>query len=148
MKSLLEVQQDIRGLEQQLQGIAHTIKMIHSDIEKIRTANQDTDPDYSKIVLLAKQFPFRNHPLGKLTDEKSCRVYLAMLLNIVRLDTEEEVSLNRFVFIQWLQMESGIERSIEDIFKDCYKISSHSYQEMLDILPEKYGSSLACVGKN
>ena len=49
MKSLLEVQQDIRSLEHSINDITDTIKAISSDIEDLRTANQNTDIDYSKL---------------------------------------------------------------------------------------------------
>lgn len=45
MKSLLEVQQDIRSLEHSINMITDNIRTINSDIENLRTANQNTDID-------------------------------------------------------------------------------------------------------
>lgn len=138
MKSLLEVQQDIRKLESSINDITDVIRNINSDIEQLRAVNQNTDIDYSKIELLAKQLSFGKHPLDKLDDGRVRQVYLEMLLNIVRLDFEEEISLNRLIFIQWIQKESRIDWSLEDLFKDCYKIKADSYHEMVDIIPNEY----------
>ena len=57
--------------------------------------------DFSKIEVLAKQIDFGKHPLDKLKDGQICQVYLEMLLSIVQLDSDEEVTINRMVFIQW-----------------------------------------------
>lgn len=138
MKSLLEVQQDIRNLESSINVITDSIRNINTDIEELRSVNQNINIDYMKIELLAKQLSFGKQPLDKLDDVRVRQVYLEMLLNIVRLDLEEEISLNRLVFIQWIQKESKIDWSLEDLFKDCYKIEADSYHEMVDIIPEKY----------
>ena len=100
MKSLLDVQKDIRNLESSINDITYSIRNISSDIEDLRTVNQNRDVDYLKIESLAKQIPFRKHPLVKIDDDRVCKVYLELLLNIVRLDFEEEITLNRLVFIQ------------------------------------------------
>lgn len=68
MKSLLDIQQDIRTLESSINDITDSIKNINSDIEELRTVNQNTDVDYSKIELLAKQLSFGKHPLVLTTE--------------------------------------------------------------------------------
>lgn len=138
MKSLLDIQQDVRSLEKSVQEVANLIKGINLDMEEFRTANQNTDVDFSKIETLAKNISFGKHPIRKLSDGRACQIYLEMLLNIVRLDLEEEVSFNRLVFIQWLQTEAEIDWTLEDLYKDCYKIKSTSYHDLLDVIPKKY----------
>lgn len=138
MKSLLDIQQDIRTLERNISDISNSIKVINSDIEKLRMNNKNMDIDYSKIEILAKNISFTSHPIDKLYDRRACEIYIKMLLNIVRLDLEEEVSINRLVFIQWLQKKSRIELSLEDLYKDCYKINEDCYYEMVDVIPKNY----------
>lgn len=137
MKSLLEVQQDIRSLEHSINNITDKIRTINSDIENLRTASQNTDIDYSMIALLSKQITFDKHPIKKLGDNRASQVYLEMLLNIVRLDPDEKLFLNRLIFIQWIQKESKINWSLEDLFKDSYKINTNTFYEMVDIIPAK-----------
>ena len=91
MKSLLDIQQDVRSLEKSVQEVTNLIKGINLDMEEFRTANQNTDVDFSKIETLAKNISFGKHPIRKLSDGRACQIYLEMLLNIVRLDLEEEL---------------------------------------------------------
>lgn len=138
MKSLLDLQQDIRNLERNIMEITCAVKEINADIENMRTANQNTDMDYSKIELLAQNITFSKHPIDKLEDGRACQIYLEMLLNMVRLDPECEVTINRLVFIQWLQKESKLDWSLEDLYKDCFTINSDVYHEMVDAIPKKF----------
>ena len=84
------------------------VKTINTDIETIRNSSEGVVLDYSKIELLAKQINFGKHPLTNLK-MGACQIYLEMLLNIVRLDQDEESVVNRMVFIQWLQIQSRID---------------------------------------
>lgn len=138
MKSLLDIQQDIRKLESIAKNLADNIRAINSDIEEIKNSAQSVDIDYSKIEVLAEQIAFNKHPLGKLKDERVCKVYLEMLLNIIRLEPEQIVTVNRLVFLQWLLIRSGIDWSLEDLYKDCLKMSKASYYEFGESIPIKY----------
>lgn len=138
MKSLLDIQQDIRVLEKNIQEINECVKNINTDIETIRNSSEGVALDYSKIELLAKQIDFGKHPLGKLKDGHACQIYLEMLLNIVRLDQDEESVVNRMVFVQWLQIQSKIDWSLEDLYLDCFKTDKQLIYEMVEMIPKKY----------
>ncbi len=138
MKSLLDIQQDIRSLEKSIQEITTCVQSISSDIENIRNSSEDSDIDFSIIKILAQQIEFEKHPLDKLDDGKACQVYLEMLLNLVQLDLEEEITINRLVFIQWLQIQSRIDWSLEDLYKDSFKTDKKLYFEFLEIIPDEY----------
>lgn len=138
MKSLLDIQQDIRVLEKNIQEINECVKNINTDIEMIRNSSEGVALDYSKIELLAKQIDFGKHPLDKLKDGRACQIYLEMLLNIVRLDQDEESVVNRMVFVQWLQIQSKIDWSLEDLYLDCFKTDKQLIYEMVEMIPKKY----------
>lgn len=138
MKSLLDIQHDIRNLENTMRHIAQVTRDIDSDIEQLRNSAQNMDVDFSKIEVLAKQIPFCKHPLRELSDEHTCRIYIKMLLNIVRLDTETETNINRLIFIEWLRVQARIDVSLEELFKDCYKITSDSYHDLAEIVHNMY----------
>lgn len=138
MKSLLDIQQEIRTLENSVQQIMGSIKNINADIDNIRNSSEVGVLDFYKIEILAKQFDFGKHPLDKLEDGRACQVYLEMLLNIVRLDFYGEVTVNRMVFIKWLQLQSRIDWSLEDLYKDSFKIEKQSYYDLLEAIPKKY----------
>ncbi|RHT96415.1 hypothetical protein DW721_03370 [Clostridium sp. AM27-31LB] len=138
LKSLLDIQQDIHILEKNIQEINECVKSIGTDIETIRNSSEDITLDYSKIEVLAKQIDLGEHPLSKLKDRHSCQIYLEMLLNIVRLDPDDEAAANRMVFIQWLQMQSHIDLSLEDLYLDCLKTDEQLFYEMSEIISKDY----------
>lgn len=138
LKSLLDIQQDIHILEKNIQEINECVKSISTDIETIRNSSEDITLDYSKIEVLAKQIDLGEHPLSKLKDRHSCQIYLEMLLNIVRLDPDDEAAANRMVFIQWLQMQSHIDLSLEDLYLDCLKTDEQLFYEMSEIISKEY----------
>jgi len=125
-------------LENSVQDIANSIKDIHLDIENIRNSSERDAIDFSRIEILAKQISFGRHPLARLKDGRIAQVYLEMLLNIVRLDPDQKTMLNRIVFIQWLQIQSRIDWSVEELYKECFKISKQSYCELIEELPQEY----------
>jgi hypothetical protein len=138
MKSLLDIQQDVRKLENSVQEIMESIKNVSADIDNIRNSSEGAALDFSKIEVLAKQIDFGTHPLDKLKDGHICQVYLEMLLSIVQLDSDEKVTINRMVFIQWLQIQARIDWTLEDLYKDSFKIDKKSYFEFVDLIPKKY----------
>lgn len=142
MKSLLDLQQNVRHLEKSMTEITNSIKDINSDIEELRRINQNIDIDYSKIENLANNISFDKHPLEKLDDSRICKIYIEMLLNIVRLDANkdkyQEITVNRLILIQWIKSQTKINLSLEDLYTDCYKIKSDVFNEMLVTIPNNY----------
>lgn len=138
MKSLLNIQEDIRKLESNVLDITESIKNINSDIEALRNSSSGAAIDFSKIEILARQLPFGEHPLRRLNEGRHCQIYLEMLLTIVRLDPDWEMAVNRMVFIQWLQIQSEIDWSLEDLYKDCFEIDRQSYYELASEIPSEY----------
>lgn len=141
MKSLLDIQQDIRKLENSVKDIANDIKKINSDIEGMRNVTQDIDIDYSMLEILAKQISFGKHPLYKISDKKVCQAYLEMLLNIAKINADADVTINRLIFIQWLQIQSKVEWTLKDLYIDSFMMSKKSYYEFAETMPEKYRES-------
>lgn len=138
MKSLLDIQKELRNLENSVADVNDCIKNIGSDIEELRSVERGIEVDYQKIKALARHISLSKHPLRGLQDGKVCQIYLEMLLNIIRLDRDGELVLNRLVFIQWLQMEAQIDWTLEDLLKDCYTIETASYYEIMDCIPKIY----------
>ena len=138
MKGLLDIQQDIKKLENSLDVITESLKKINHDVEKIRNAKQHIYIDFDKIELLAHNLHFGKHPLSKQKNEETSLLYIEMLLNIVRLDMDSKLTVNRFVFIQWLKSNAIITATLEDLFTDCYKMTQQSYYEASECIPNKY----------
>ena len=141
MKSLLDIQQDIRNLETRMKDMASCIKTVGLEIDELRNSAEDAQNrefDYPRIAILAGRLPFGTHPLYRLKDGRARQMYLEMLLNIVRMDHEAETTINRLIFIQWLQIQSRIDWTLEELFIDACGMQTDSYKEFVGILPEQY----------
>lgn len=138
MKSLLDIQQEIRELEKNMSSLTNDLKSIQSDIENMRNTSPDTGIDYSKIEVLAKQIPFKNHPLGQLQNDSASQSYLEMLLNLVRLDEDRDATINRMAFVQWIQMKSKTNWTLEELYKDSFNITKESYYNFSEAITGKY----------
>lgn len=142
MKSLLDIQQDVRSLEKSVDEMKAALRGINADIENLRNVHQNSDVDCKKIDRLAKQFSFGNHPLrNQIKEEAIARAYLKLLLLIVRLDGDEENYIKRLVFIQWLLQQSQIDRTLNDFLKDSYEITEQSYYDLTELIPQEYRES-------
>lgn len=137
MKSLLDIQEEIRKLAYNINTMSNTIKIINEDIEHLRKHDNELEIDYKMIETLAKYIPFKNHPLDAFDDGYACKLYIEMLLNIVRIDYGSKSTISRLVFIQWLQKQSRIDCSLEELHKDCYQINHNSYYEFIEVVPNK-----------
>lgn len=142
MKSLLDIQQDIRELEKNVANITDTVKEIDSNLEELRSDGQEKSIDWFKISILAKNIKFKNHPIKKIKDSLIQKAYIKLLLNIVMFDSDIELSLSRLIFIQWIKTESKIGLALEDLYKDCYKMKPETYYEIADSIPEEYRENL------
>jgi hypothetical protein len=139
VKSLLDLQQELRTLEKDVTDVMKSVQSINHDIEQMRnTSSSDIKVDYKKIELLAENISFEDHPLSEVNDEKVCKIYLEMLLNITRLDLDEKNLIERLVFIQWLQKESKIDWILEELFQDCLKTKEEFVYEFVELLPIEY----------
>lgn len=112
--------------------------MIHSAVEDLRNTDQNEAMDYDKIERLANRVTFQTHPLNWIDSEKICQLYLEMLLNIVRLDPDMENTVERLVFIQWMQMQSQTEWSLKELYQDCMKMRTDCCQEFADMISDPY----------
>lgn len=142
MKSLLDVQQDLRNLETRMKDITLCIKTVGLEIDELRNSAenaQNREFDYPRIAILAGRLPFGTHPLYyRSKDGKACQMYLEMLLNIVRMDHEAETTINRLIFIQWLQIQSRIDWTLEELFIDACEMQSDAYTEFTGAISEEY----------
>ncbi len=92
MKDLLDIQREIRRLEDGIREIAQGLAALQEDLEEMRSTARTPETDYERIEMLSGQIRLEGHPLGSLQDERVCRLYLEMLLHIVRLDPKQELA--------------------------------------------------------
>ena len=138
MKDLLDIQREIRRLEDGIREIAQWLAALQEDLEEMRSTARTPETDYERIEMLSGQIRLEGHPLGSLQDERVCRLYLEMLLHIVRLDPKQELAERRLAWIQGLNRQAGTERTLEELYIGSLQIDSRSLDEFARTLPETY----------
>ena len=141
MKSLLDIQQEIRDLDRKVKEISTTISEIYDEIDDLRNNETDT-MDYEMIHMMSNHFRFGKHPLDKLNDAYACQLYLEILINLTQTDDGAQSTISRLIFIQWILNQSRLDISLEELFKDSLKFNSASFSEMVEIIPKSYHSYL------
>ncbi len=138
MKSLLDIQQEIRHLEDDIKRIVQRLDTLQNDLEEMRNATREPETDYERIEMLARQIKWEKHPLEGLQDERTCRLYLEMLLHIVRLDPEQEAAERRLAWIQGLNCQAGTGRTLEELYTHSVQMDGRILGEFAEALPETY----------
>ena len=141
MKSLFEIQQEVRLLEQQVALVTKSITEIYKDIDSLRN-EEVVLIDYKKIYLLSTRIKFKDHPLGKLSDKKLCQAYIELLLRLMDFDKSVESTINRLVFVQWLAKQAKSELSLEELFKGALKRDLDNLIFVMESLPSAYKNQL------
>lgn len=135
MKSLLDIQQDLRALEKSVGECLKAIQSISADVDMLRNENTDAAAlEYDKIERAAEMIGVGTsvHPISTI-DANASRAYLLALLNITRLNANVEPE--RFVFIAWLYKQTIPTVSFADLHKDCYNLSEGFFDDLKDKLP-------------
>lgn len=136
MKSLLDIQQETQCLEDGIREIVRGLETLQEDLEEMRSSDRAPETDYERIERLAGQIRLEGHPLGGLQDERVCRLYLEMLLQIVRMDPEQETAERRLAWIQGLNLQAGTDRTLEEMHTQSFQTDSRTMGEFAEALPE------------
>ena len=140
-KSLLDIQQEIRDVEQQVNALSNSIAEIYKDVAILRN-EEITLIDYKKIQLLSTYIKFENHPLANLTNKKLCQAYIELLLRLVHLDKDVEPTINRLVFVQWLVKQAKLDLGLEKLFEGALKRDQDNLIFIMESLPASYNNHL------
>ena len=136
MESLLEIQQKVKELENSLKNITNTIGSINTDIQKLRVTDKDLEIDFKKLKVLSRHIPFKTHPLSELNDRHCIKLYVEILMNIIRISPE--ISIEKMSFVQWIIEKSKIDISFEDLYKESLEMNDKLLDEVVNYLSEDY----------
>lgn len=136
-KSLLDIQQEIRNLDNKVKDISSSIASIYNEIDELRNDDVD-DIDYEMIRVMSLHLSFGEHPLEKLDDVYAQQMYIESLLSLVQTDRGSGAAINRLVFIQWILTQSKMDGTLEDLYKDALKISTDTFGNLVEVLPKQY----------
>lgn len=136
MKTILDIQKDIRNLENSMEDFQRKIQNISSDLEALRDSGDTGDFDFDKIKTVSQYNMFKDHPLANMTDLYSRKLYLMILINVMRLDKDgyEE----KLIFIHWILTKSNLGLEIEDLLKDSYLLHSSEFDKLSEYIAEDY----------
>lgn len=82
MDNLLEVQQQVRSLENDIQALDLKVQAVSESLNYIQSSEKKSEIDDEKISLLAKNLPFGDHPLKEIKDNHIVKLYVTVLLSI------------------------------------------------------------------
>ena len=142
MSSLLEIQQEIRQINTDVKRISDDLQNISAEIEKLRRDPIDSIIDFSAIERMSKHISFRSHPLSRLQQGPLCASYIELLISLVRIDNDIEATMNRLVFVQWLQVQSRIDWDLEKLYIEACKTDNNTYKEIIEEIPPRYKEHL------
>ncbi len=140
-KTLLDIQQEIRSLHEKMKTICDSLSVLNDEINEMR--NDDISViDYESIRLKALNVRFGKLPLSRLEDFYGCKLYLETLLSLTQVDDGSDDTISRLIFIQWVLTETGIELSLEDLYKDSLQMTSEMFRELVEGIPKEYRKHL------
>lgn len=137
MKTLLDIQKEIRVLEDNVNDISKRLKNINSDISHLKDENNKTNLDYNVIKNLSKYIKFKNHPIDSCEDIYIRKLYIEILINIANLDIDRENEVNRLIFIQWFLDQSKLDISLENAIIESYSVGANELYEFANGLSER-----------
>ncbi len=144
MKSLEDVQQELINIEQNVQDISKSIKSLNYEVGAIKEAARKESGqnvfDFARIKELSQNIRITDHPLVRFGNAEGRQLYIEMLLNMVRLDADQEACLNRMIYLQWLADHSKAERSLEALFKESLLLTKASYAQFAKSLKDPLAS--------
>lgn len=141
-KTLLDIQIEMRALEQQVQSVANNIAALHDDLENLK-ADKSVAVDFEEIKKLAKKFHFAPHGLLKAEqDEYTKLLYIKNLLCLVQVNLQNDAIIDQLVFIQWLHTQAHLTIALDDLLRDVMNTDIDDFAEMTKTLSVKHKESL------
>lgn len=137
MKSLLDIQQEIRNLEGKVKDIFSSISSIYGEMDELRN-DDDVDVDFDMIRLMSKQFTFGQHPIENLEDAFAQQMYLKAMLSLVHVDRGSESTVDRLVFIQYILSCSHLKMDLETLYQSALTITAESFGDIAEAVPKQY----------
>lgn len=141
MIDLIEVQQQVRSLENDIRALDIKVRAVSESLNYIQSSEKKSEIDDERISLLAKNLPFRDHPLKGITDNHIAKLYVTVLLSIAVQGTEQTKIPDQLIFVQWILQQTKIKKKLSDLLVDVYKINNATYEELRK-LPEDIKESL------
>lgn len=133
MKSLLEIQQTIRGLDNTIKQVQQSLVNVCEEIDELRNENDNKTVDYDEIAAMAKEIHLKKSPLAR-RDEDIKEKYIELVLSSVNLENDEEHFIEKLVFVTALKEALNIETTIDALHKRSYLVDKNFYECLVEEL--------------
>ena len=138
MKTLLDIQDEIRQLEESAKGITKNLATLNYDVDELRNSGDTMVIDWDGIDKISKNIDLGKHPIGELMNAELCKYYLELLINMIRLDPDEDLVIKRLAFVQWLTRQANTDWTLEDLYEDTFRENENLLPALSKELHEKY----------
>lgn len=132
MKTLQELQQEVRVLEDDLRGLGTRLGQVAAGLDELRHAGDDsTGIDFDAVRFCAKQLDFTSHPLAE-RDPDTARLYLTVLLSLARF--RKEIDVNLLIFAQWILQQTKLQDTLSSLLLAGYDLGTKQLRELREHL--------------
>lgn len=132
MKTLQELQQEVRVLEDDLRVLGARLGQVAAGLDELQHAGDDsTGIDFDAVRFCAKQLDFSAHPLAE-RDPDTARLYLAVLLSLARF--RKEIDVNLLIFAQWILQQTKLQDTLSSLLLAGYDLGTKQLRELREHL--------------
>lgn len=121
MKSLLDIQLEIRQAEAYINDVIELLRNIDEAISEIGNERDLSGTDYDMVRAMAKNIDFPSHPISLIDNIDARRLYIKLLLIMIRLGKNHTISNEQLAFIQWIMDKAEIGVQLEELIIECFK---------------------------
>ena len=140
MKTLQELQQEVRILEDELRGLGTRLGRVASELDELQHAGDGSAGiDFDAVRFCAKQLDFSGHPLAEL-EPGAARLYLTALLSLARF--RKETDGNLLVLAQWILDQTQLSDTLSSLLLAGYEIGAKQLQDLHEQLGNHWGPML------
>lgn len=129
MKSLLEIQQTIRELDNTVKNVQKSLGTVCDEIDELRNEKNNKAVDYDEIITMSKDIQLKKSPLARKNEDLKEK-YVELILSSVNLEENEEVFIEKLVFVTALKDALNIETTIDVLHKRSYLVDKNFYKSM------------------
>lgn len=136
MKSLLDIQKEIKDMEQAGRKLTENLAEISREVQALREADDDKETDFVQIKALAANMPFTGHPLKQLKDTYASKIYIELLLCVLRLDNHD--ATEKLTFVQWILQKSYLKIELQDAYTESLTLEKEIFSEAAGLWEKDY----------
>jgi len=133
MKSLLDIQQTIRELDNTIKNVQQSLVDVCDEIDELRNQKANKTVDYDEIAAMAKEIQLKKSPLARKSEDIKEK-YIELILSSVNFENDEEHFIEKLVFVAALKDALNVETTIDVLHKRSYLVDKNFYECLVEEL--------------